>query len=103
MLMTGAVIVLVFLSVKSKMHNNYLRGKREAIINSPLAEAITELIGISGGIYLALLTAAEFIGLNGDYKVMLDGYCFNALALLAIFLGLIQPIVVLLWRKIFHR
>ena len=102
MLVAGSVIVLVFLSIKSKMHNNYLRSEGETVINSPLAEAITELIGISGGIYLALLTAAEFIGLNGDYQVTLGGYCFNALALLAIFLSLIQPITVLLWRKIFH-
>ena len=49
MLVAGAVLFLI-IGIKSKMRNNYLRGEKEAIITSPLAEAITELVGISGGI-----------------------------------------------------
>ena len=103
MIFAGIAAVLVIISVKSKMSNNYLRTEEAKIIQSPLAEAINDLVGVSGGIYLALLMATEFIGLDGDWRVYLDGYAFNALALLAIFLSLMQPISVFLCRKIFRR
>ena len=103
MIFAGIAAVLVIISVKSKMSNNYLRTEETKIIQSPLAEAISDLVGVSGGIYLALLMTAEFIGLDCDWRVYLDGYGFNALALLAIFLSLMQPIAVFLCRKIFRR
>lgn len=102
MLVAGAVLFLI-IGIKSKMRNNYLRGEKEAIITSPLAEAITELVGISGGIYLALLTMAEFLGLNGEYRILIGGHYLNLLALAALFLAFVQPIMVVLWRKILHR
>ena len=95
--------IFLIISVRSKMYNNYRRRERETIINSPLAEAISQLVGISGGIYLALLSAAEFLGINSGYQIKLAGYYFNALALLAIFLAAMQPIIILLWQKIMHR
>ncbi len=99
----GVLLALVGAGVKCKMSNNMWRGSREQIITSPLAEAISQLVGISGGIYLALSMTMDFIGLNSDIKVAVGGCDLNALALLAIILACVQPVLVGILRKISQR
>ena len=96
----GVMLALAAAGVKCKMSNNMYRGSEEKIIASPLAEAISQLVGVSGGIYLALSMTLDFIGLNSDLKVIIGECDLDALALLAIFLACIQPILVGILREI---
>lgn len=101
--LAGGIVLLLILSLKSRIYNNHLRTEQMGIIDTPLAEAISQLVGASGGIYLALLMAGEFIGLNGDYKIVIAGYAVDFLAVVAIFLSLLQPIITVIWRKIIYK
>lgn len=99
----GVLLALVGAGVKCKMSNNMWRGSREKVIASPLAEAISQLVGISGGIYLALSMTMDFIGLNSDVTVMVGECYLDGLALLAIILACAQPVLVGILRKISQR
>lgn len=103
LLTAGVLLALVTAGVKCKMSNNMWRGSGEKIIASPLAEAISQLVGVSGGIYLALSMTLDFIGLNSDIKVVIGECNLDALALLAIILACIQPVLVGILRKISQR
>lgn len=66
---------------------------------SPLSEAIVEFVGVSGGIYLAMIMLVNFLQLNIPEKIALRGVEFDPLAALAMLLGAVQPFVLRLWKK----
>lgn len=84
------------LAVKIK-NNRYSRELEQ--VNSPLAEAITQLIGIAGGIYLSLVMAINFLGITWPEKISFCGSLVDPVAILAIVLSGIQPVVLWLWHK----
>lgn len=103
LLLAGGIGILTIASLKSRIWNNRLRSEQVGIITTPLAEAISQLVGVSGGIYLALLMMCEFIGLSGEYELMIGRYSVDFLAVTAILLSLLQPIIVVIWRKILYK
>lgn len=97
-----AVVLGIFLAaaVASRMRNNRYRQEMD-VVSSPLAEAISQMVGIAGGIYLSLIMLASFLGLNWPDKIFVCNMFIDPLALVAIFLACLQPIVLAILRRIF--
>jgi len=60
---------------------------------SPLSLAIQELVAMAGGVYLSLVMLVSFLRLEIPEKVLLHHVSIDPLALTAISLAIIQPIV----------
>lgn len=73
---------------------------REETISSPLAEAMSQLVGIAGGIYLSLVMLVSFLGIEMPQKVNFLDMLLDPLALLSILLACLQPLVLLCLRRI---
>lgn len=58
---------------------------------SPTAEAIKDLLGVAGGVYLALLMVASFLKLNLPSQVGWGGVSFEPLAALALLISIVYP------------
>lgn len=98
---TAAAIIfllLFYLAVRAKAGNNQYRSE-QAIVDSPMAEALTQLIGIAGGIYLSLIMGASFLGIEAPEKVIVLGAAIDPLAAASIGLALVQPILLCILRK----
>ncbi|MBS4022403.1 MAG: hypothetical protein KGZ79_08280 [Dethiobacter sp.] len=61
---------------------------------SPLSEALQELIGMAGGIYLSLLLLITFLQLELPDKLDLYGLEISPLAFAALVLAIIQPFII---------
>ncbi|MHB1042123.1 MAG: hypothetical protein ACYC0Q_04715 [Eubacteriales bacterium] len=89
------VLVLVVLSIKERVYRRQLRDKDWASIGepraSPLTQAITNLIGVAGGIYLTLVMLVSFLELQVPARVQVAGLYLEPLAALSFALALLQP------------
>ena len=70
---------------------------------SPLSKAIGQLLGIAGGIYLALSLLASFISLELPQKIDAFGLFMDPLALAAMFLAIVQPYTIRLYYFVRKR
>lgn len=91
-------IVAVFLvgavmAIWAKMSNNRYRTEQTAAMDSPMTEAIAQLLGIAGGIYLSLVMAMSFLGMEQPALITVGEMMMDPLALVSIILAFIQPIV----------
>ena len=91
----GILLGLLSLAVKVRMKNNRYRYNGEGAVSTPLAEALAQLAGIAGGIYVSLLLVLSFLGIEGLSQVSLFGVEIDPLALIALLLACGQPL--LLW------
>ena len=92
--------ILMWCSVKMRVGNNRYRMEKGQAIDSPMAEAIAQLIGVAGGIYLSLIMAVSFLGMAQPEKIMILDLAVDPLALVAIVLAFLQPIGLHFIRKI---
>ena len=92
----SAFLLGLALLAKVSYNRKYRHGEQ---LSSPLAEAITQIVGIAGGIYLALVTAINFLGLVWPEKINIFGSWVDPIAILAIVLACLQPIVLWVWHK----
>ncbi|MBP2630904.1 MAG: hypothetical protein H6Q70_1532 [Firmicutes bacterium] len=69
--------------------------------SSPLSLAIQELIAIAGGIYLSIIMLVSFLKISIPEKINLYNVDIDPLALVAISLAILQPIIINLikWVK----
>lgn len=109
-----SIIILIFilmlflvLAVREKARLRLYREKDWSMIGdskpSPLSEALVNIIGVAGGIYLSLVVLTTFIELQLPHRVEVAGVSLEPLATLSIILALVQPFiyrVVAAWRKI---
>lgn len=98
LLFTGLVscfMCSVFLRMR---HNGYYR--EEYVLSSPFAEAVRQLVGVAGGIYLSLVMLTGFLGMNLPERVMIKQMELDPLALFAIGLACVQPILLTCWHRI---
>ena len=91
-----AVFLGLALFLKIKYNRKYRQREQ---VSSPLSEAITEIVGIAGGIYLALVMAINFLGIVWPEKINLFGSWVDPSAVLAIILACLQPIVLWAYHK----
>ena len=98
-LILAFLAILLGLALWTKMNYNQKYRQTEQI-SSPLAEAITQIVGIAGGIYLALVTAINFLGLVWPEKINILGSWVDPIAVLAIIMACLQPVVLWAWHKL---
>ncbi|MCL6559084.1 MAG: hypothetical protein K6U74_09835 [Firmicutes bacterium] len=101
------VLILVVLSVRERMRNRYYRDKDWGgigeTVSSPLSQAMANLIGVAGGIYLSLVVLTTFLELEVPERVQVGQLSVEPLATVSFALALLQPFfnrVILAWRKI---
>ncbi|ACA59451.1 hypothetical protein [Candidatus Desulforudis audaxviator] len=70
---------------------------------TPLSEAVLNLIGIAGGVYLALIMLFTFLEVSLPNKISLGGVEVEPLAAFAIGLAIVQPFILRLWEMIRER
>lgn len=107
LLWTLVVFLLVVFSVRERMKQHKYREKNWEVIGeskaSPVSIALTNLIGVAGGIYLSLVLMCTFLELQLPERVYLGRYGLEPLAALSISMALVQPYlqrIVHAWRKI---
>ncbi|RQD75396.1 MAG: hypothetical protein D5R97_05965 [Candidatus Syntrophonatronum acetioxidans] len=62
-------------------------------VSSPLSNALAELLGIAGGIYLALVMAVSFLQIEIPPKLDIYGLEMEPLAFISVVLALIYPYI----------
>lgn len=59
--------------------------------DSPLSQALREILGVAGGLYLVLVAINQFVALNIPRTMEWHGVTFDPLAALAVVLAVLQP------------
>lgn len=67
---------------------------------SPVSSAIQDLVAIAGGIYLSLIMLVSFLKVSVPEKIYIYAIELDPLAFLAICLGIVQPIVMNLIKRV---
>ncbi len=86
------------MSVYLRVKNSGFR--QEYVLTSPFAEAVRQLVGIAGGIYLSLVMLTGFLGLNLPERIIIQKMELDPLALFAIGLACVQPVILACWHRI---
>ncbi|MCL6634144.1 MAG: hypothetical protein K6T29_00015 [Peptococcaceae bacterium] len=101
------ILLLAALSVRERVRLRLLREKDWSTIGepraSPLSQALANLVGVAGGIYLSLVLAVTFLELQMPERVEVCGYSLEPLAAASILAALVQPYlqrVINAWRRI---
>lgn len=89
----------VALAVRAKMSNNRWRSEQVAVVDSPMTEAIGQILGIAGGIYLSLVMVLSFLGVEDPQEVMISGLSLDPLAILSVMLACAQPLLLRILRR----
>jgi uncharacterized membrane protein YfcA len=92
------VVLLCYLSLRRRVHNR-TRALEETPARdepvrprpSPLADALAQLVGISGGVYIGFTALAGFLKLPVPDKLVLGGLQFDPVAVLSLLAAIIQP------------
>ena len=81
-----------------RMQTNLYR--QAYVVSSPLSEAMRQLVGMAGGIYLSLVMFTSFLGMTLPDHIQLGHVMLDPLAVLAMMLACAQPLVLLALRRI---
>jgi len=103
--MLAIIILLFFLLVAWSVHTKILLNKKRQkdlpeVIYSPVSQALTQLLGIAGGIYLSLVMLASFLGLNIPREVLIWQWSIDPLAFFSLSITLLQPLIMRVLQKI---
>lgn len=89
------VLLLSILSLRERVRQRYLREKDWGFIgeakSSQISQALTNLIGVAGGIYLTLVILAAFLELQVPERVNFGRVSLEPLAAVSILISLAQP------------
>jgi hypothetical protein len=106
-ILTVIVLVLVCFSLKERVRHRLARDKDWSVIGesraSPLTLALTNLIGVAGGIYLTLVVLVTFLELQLPARVRVGSVTIEPLATISFGLSIIQPYfyrVIAAWRRV---
>lgn len=70
---------------------------------SPLSQALANMLGVAGGIYLSLVVIATFLEIDLPARIHLGGLSMEPLAAVSILMAVAQPYmqrIINAWRKI---
>ncbi|SMB95611.1 hypothetical protein SAMN00808754_1289 [Thermanaeromonas toyohensis ToBE] len=98
--MLSLLLLLFYGALKVKMRTYQISGSGENL-PSPASRALAELVGIAGGIYLSLVMMVSFLKLTVPESISFGGWSLDPLALVAILVALIQPLILAWWPR--HR
>ena len=107
MIFSLAVLLLMILSLRERVRQRYLREKDWGFIgeakSSQISQALTNLIGVAGGIYLTLVILATFLELQIPARANFGRISLEPLAAISILISLAQPYffkVVNAWKRL---
>lgn len=101
-----AVWILVMILLSGLAHSVRLRMRRyrQSVTAEPkvslISLAIQELVAIAGGVYVSLIMFVSFLKITVPEKVWIGAVEVDPLALLAICLGIVQPIITNIMKKV---
>ncbi|PKM80475.1 MAG: hypothetical protein CVU88_04610 [Firmicutes bacterium HGW-Firmicutes-13] len=81
------------ISTRKRLHG-HLKELPSDPLPSPVSNALSETLGVAGGIYLALLMAVSFLQIDVPSHVNIFGLQIEPLALTAVLAALLQPYMV---------
>ncbi|BAF59461.1 MAG: hypothetical protein HPY89_00260 [Pelotomaculum sp.] len=100
------ILLLVTLSVRERIRIQMQREKDWSFIGeakpSPLSQALANLVGVAGGVYLSMVVLATFLEIQLPERVQMGNFAFEPLAALSILLALMQPFLqraIDAWRR----
>ena len=101
MLWLGASVInlMIYVGARCRKTMNRYRYTGEGAIVTPMAEALGQLVGIAGGIYVSLVLLCEFLGVEELEKIEFFDMMLDPLALISLVLASIQPIGLWLMRR----
>ncbi|MEW6546483.1 MAG: hypothetical protein AB1446_06140 [Bacillota bacterium] len=93
LLAMGGTALLVLLSLMRRVKLIRMARQQDMVepVSSPVAEAVRQLVGVAGGVYVALVSLAAFLRLPPQQSVELFGITFDPLALAALIVAIVQP------------
>lgn len=101
------ILMLVSISVRERILLYKHRDKDWSVIgegkSSPLSQALANLLGVAGGIYLSLVVIATFLEVQLPERIQLAGLSMEPLAFVSILMAVAQPYmqkVISAWRRI---
>jgi hypothetical protein len=101
------VLFLVGISVRERVLLYRYREKDWNSIgegkSSPLSQALANLVGVAGGIYLSLVVIATFMEVQLPERIHLGGLGMEPLAFVSILMAVAQPYmqrIISAWRRI---
>lgn len=90
-------LAILYYSLCSRVKNKYRQGGLKDLptdpIDSPVSRALTETLGLAGGIYLALVMATSFLQVEVPEKIAVFSLEMEPLAFTSILLAVVQPFV----------
>ncbi len=101
LLMIAVVVLLVVLSLRERTRQRI--GKERAwdgseTRTSPLSQALTNMIGTAGGIYLSLVMLFSFMEIDMPAKIQFLHMELEPLAAISFVLAILQPFVLKIWQ-----
>ncbi|MFZ5592538.1 MAG: hypothetical protein ACOY81_12130 [Bacillota bacterium] len=98
-----AVLALVYFSLRERVRLRVLRNKKgwdeQSSKVTPFSEALTNLIGMAGGIYLSLMVFFSFLELDLPSRVRILSLYVEPVAAVSFALALVQPFVLRLIKR----
>lgn len=92
------ILVLCYFSIRRRLRIKSMTFLKEGAsrtavspVSSPLADSIKELVGVAGGIYVAVTALASFLKITLPSKATIAGIEFDPIAAIAILIAVIQP------------
>ncbi|RJQ32051.1 MAG: hypothetical protein C4589_00935 [Peptococcaceae bacterium] len=106
LILGSAVFLLVVFSVRERVRLRLYREKDWGGIGesriSPLSQALANLVGVAGGIYLSLVVLVSFLEVQLPSRLQIGPVSVEPLAVVSFSLALLQPFmarILYVWRK----
>lgn len=100
MVFFGGVFLVVGLAVRERARqlSRRYRSADIAVAASPMANALTYLVGIAGSIYMALSLLVDFLGIAIPNRISLGSLELEPLAAVAIAIAVLQPFLLQIYQ-----
>lgn len=99
------LMLCILLSLRERIYlHSYRQTKQfpQEPINSLISQAIANLVGVAGGIYISLMMVTSFLGLVFPESIEILGLSLEPLALVSLFIAIIQPWLSKLYYSIYR-
>lgn len=102
------VILLICLCLSIKENIKLKRMSKikqvpQETVSSLISQALTQLVGVAGGIYLSLVMLTSFVGMVFPESIQILGISLEPLALISIIIALFQPWLTKLYYSLLER
>jgi len=99
-LILSALGVGAVCSVRERRKKRKWRSTGPQTLQSPLSQALAQLVGTAGGIYLSLELLCSFLGVRYEEWPAMTSLAINPLAAGSLVIAIIQPFVAKAWNAV---